>query len=129
MNGLLTLLGRFCLSLVFLWAGLAKVFNLPGTVQYMASKQMPLIAVFLPLAIAIQLLGGLSILLGYKARYGAALLIVFIIPAALIFHDFWNLQNPERLTQQIMFMKDVAILGALLQILTRGPGPWSLDRS
>lgn len=94
----------------------------------MQSKEMPLIPLFLPLAIVMQMLGALAILLGYRARIGAGVLITFILPAATIFHDFWNLEGAERLVEQIMFMKDMGILGGLLFILAFGAGPISFDR-
>src|SRR5207247_213091 len=118
-----------CISTLFLWAGLAKVMALEGTMQYMASKHMPFIPFFLFGALILQLGGALSILLGYKTRYGAAMLILFIIPASITFHDFWNLEGTERLTEQIMFMKDVGVLGGLLLLFAFGPGKIALDNS
>lgn len=126
--GALSLLGRICVSLLFFWAAFAKIADLPGTEAYMQSKEMPLIPLFLPLAIVMQMLGAVAILIGYRARIGAGILIAFILPAAVIFHDFWNLEGTERLIEQIMFMKDVGILGGLLFILGFGAGPISLDR-
>jgi putative oxidoreductase len=104
----ISLVGRICLGILFLWAGLAKLAGIEGTMTYMASKGMPLIAFFLPAAISMQILGAL-----------------FIIPAALIFHDFWNLEGSARLTEQIMFMKDLGLLGGLLFIAAFGPGQYA----
>ncbi len=126
-QSIIALLGRICIGLLFLWAGVAKIQGLEGTASYMASKQMPFITFFLPAAIVIQILGALSLIIGYKARWGAAVLIIFIVPASIIFHDFWNLQGVERLTEQIMFMKDVGILGGLLGILAFGPGKYAVN--
>lgn len=126
LKSLTLLLSRFCISLLFLWAGVAKILNWQGTIHYMASKGMPSIDILLPLAVAAQLIGGLSILLGYRARLGSLLLILFLIPASLMFHDFWNLSGSLRVTEMTMFLKDVAVLGALLQILIHSSGPYSL---
>ena len=121
-------MGRICLGVLFLWASMAKLMELNGTMDYMASKHMPGIIFFLPAAIIMQIFGALSLILGYKAQWGAWILIIFIIPASLIFHDFWNLVGTERLTEKIMFMKDVGVLGGLLFIAACGPGRFALSR-
>lgn len=121
------LVGRVCLSAIFLLSGINKIGNWDQTAGYMASKGMPLVPLFLAGAIVFEVAGGLSVLLGYKARVGAALLIVFLIPATLIFHNFWALEGQEQQLQMIMFLKNVAILGGLLLVVGFGAGPMSLD--
>lgn len=120
LQNLLLLLGRICLSAVFLWAGTAKLLNWKGTVEYMKMKGMP--TSLLPAAVLLQIVGGVSVLLGYQARIGAALLIVFLIPAAVKMHNFWDVTGPEKVTEKTLFMKDVATLGGLLLILAWGAG-------
>ncbi|MBC7186232.1 MAG: DoxX family protein [Calditrichaeota bacterium] len=115
-------IGRIMLSAVFLMSGLGKIANFAGTQQYMAAHRMPLAGLFLVCAIALEIGGGLSILLGYKAKWGALALVVFLIPATLIFHTNFSDQ-----TQMIMFMKNLAILGGLLLLAYFGPGPVSVD--
>lgn len=124
----IVLLGRICLSLVFIWAAFAKIMNLEGTMGYMTSKHLPFALILLPLAILVQMAGAIFLLSGYKTRIGAWMLILFIIPAAIIFHDFWNLRGHERLTEQILFMKDLAILGGLMIIASFGPGRYAFDK-
>jgi len=126
-NRFVPLLGRILLALIFLISGLGKIFDWQGTAGYMASKGMPLIPFFLLGAIVLELAGGLAVLLGFKARIGALLLIVFLIPATLIFHNFWTLTGMERQIQMIMFLKNLAIMGGLLLVVGLGPGPSSLD--
>jgi|YNPMSStandDraft_2_1061718.scaffolds.fasta_scaffold80000_1 putative oxidoreductase len=121
------LLGRICLSAIFLLSGINKVTNWEQTAQYMQAQGMPLVPLFLLGAIVLELAGGLSVLLGYQARLGATLLILFLIPATLIFHNFWVFQGQEQQMQMIMFLKNVAILGGLLLVLGMGAGPISLD--
>jgi len=121
------LLGRIGLSAIFLLSGINKVTHWEQTAQYMQAQGMPLVPLFLLGAIVLELVGGLSVLLGYKARLGAALLILFLIPATLIFHKFWALQGQEQQMQMIMFLKNVAILGGLLLVVGMGAGPISLD--
>lgn len=111
------LIARILLSALFLWSGLGKILH-PGTTQdYMTAYGMPLTQLFLIAAIAIEVLGGLSVLLGYKPRLGAIALSIFLVVATLIFHTDLSDQM-----QQIMFMKNVAILGGLLLVIQYGGG-------
>jgi len=93
----------------------------------MAAKGLPLVPVLLGGAILFEIVGGLSIVVGFKARIGAAMLIVFLIAATVIFHNFWSYEGPQQQDQLIDFMKNLAILGGLIQITAVGPGPWSID--
>ncbi|MCL6506872.1 MAG: DoxX family protein [Bryobacteraceae bacterium] len=121
------LAGRILLAQIFLASGLSKVGSWDQTAGYMASRGMPLVPLFLVLAILLEVGGGLSVLLGYKTRLGAALLIVFLVAATLIFHNFWTYPGPEQQIQMIMFMKNLAIMGGLALLVGRGAGPLSLD--
>jgi putative oxidoreductase len=121
------LIGRALLSAIFLLSAMGKLGNFSGTAQFMASKGMPATSFFLVMAILFELGGGLSILLGYKARLGALALIVFLIPASLIFHNFWAYEGMEQQMQMINFLKNVAIMGGLLQVIAHGSGALSLD--
>jgi len=122
MQNFLVPLGRLFLSAIFLNSGIGKIFKFAGTQQFMEAKGMPIAALFLVLAIILEIVGGLSILLGYKTKWGALALIVFLIPTTLIFHS----QLADQI-QMIMFMKNVAILGGLFIVAGYGAGPVSLD--
>ncbi|MEE9501591.1 MAG: DoxX family protein, partial [Candidatus Aminicenantaceae bacterium] len=122
MQALIQLLARFFIAFIFLMSGLGKIMNLSGTQQYMAQYGMPLTYVFLIGAICAELLGGLSVLTGYKAKWGAFVLFLFLIPTTLIFHTEFSDQ-----TQVIMFMKNLAIIGGLLLLVSHGAGKISLD--
>ncbi len=111
------------LSFIFIASGLNHVWNWGGTIKYMTAKGMAMEGVlggrgavavhfFLVFAVTFLLLGGLSILLGFRARLGAVLLVAFLIPVTLIFHDFWIDK-----TQMINFMKNTAIMGGVLMVL------------
>ncbi len=104
-----------------------KIGDWSVTAGYMSAKGMPVVPFFLIMAIIFELLGGLSVLLGYKAKFGAWLLIIFLIPTTLIFHNFWGLEDPDRQVQVIMFMKNLAILGGLFIIAALGAGKPSFD--
>lgn len=88
---------------------------------------MPFVSLFLLGAIALEVLGGASIVLGFKARLGALLLIVFLIPATLIFHNFWAFGLQQMQEQMVHFLKNLSILGGLLFVATHGAGSFSLD--
>lgn len=88
-------------------SGLGKISGWEQTAGYMASKGMPLVPLFLVGAIVIGVVRGLSVLLGLKARIGATALLIFIIPASLIFHSFWAYEGMEQQTQMVMFMKNL----------------------
>ncbi len=114
---IIPLLARIFLSTIFLWSGINKILNPVGTQEFMAAQGLPFTGILLVFAIATEILGGLSVLLGYKARWGATLLLVFLIPTTIIFHN--NLA--DRMTQ-IMFLKNLGIIGGLLMIVQYGAG-------
>ncbi len=111
------LIARILLSAMFLWSGVQKILHPADTQAYMSAYGMPLTSLFLAIAILLELGGGLSVLLGYKVRWGAIALIVFLIPATLIFHT--DLSDP---IQQIMLFKNLAMLGGLLMVVQYGGG-------
>ncbi|OGP65174.1 MAG: hypothetical protein A2169_09290 [Deltaproteobacteria bacterium RBG_13_47_9] len=117
-----SLIGRILLVLIFLNSGIGKIGNLEGTAQYMAQFGMPYTNFFLIGAIFLELAGSITILLGYFTRFGALLLILFLIPATLIFHTHSSDQ-----IQFIMFMKNVSMLGGCMILLGTGPGRFSFD--
>lgn len=120
------LVGRICIGALFIWAAFEKLIHWSATVAHVKQREVPYASLALPLAIAIQIFGGLSLFLGYQIRIGALILILFIIPATIRFHDFWNLEGTERTIEKTQFMKDVAIFGSLLYILVFGGGNFSM---
>ena len=123
----LPLTGRILITSIFLMSGFGKIADWSGTAGYMASKGMPMVPLFLIGAIVFELGGGLSVLLGFKTRTGATALAIFLVPATLIFHNFWTLDGMEQQMQMAMFMKNFSILGGLLLLMAFGPGPISID--
>jgi len=117
-----SLAGRILIATIFLIAGLSKIGSFSGTSQFMAAKGIPLADIALVITILIEILGGLSIILGYKAKWGAWILFGFMIPTTLIFHTNFSDQN-----QLIHFLKNLGIMGGLLYITAYGVGPISLD--
>ena len=115
------LVGRILLALIFVTAGFGKITGYAGAAGYMASKGLPLIDVLLPLTILVELGGGLLIVFGLFSRYAALAIFLFLIPVTLIFHSAGDAVN------QIMFMKNISIMGGLLLLIANGPGMWSID--
>ena len=128
-QGILAVLGRIMLCTIFLMSAVGnKIPNFGGVAQSMASEGVPAPQLMLAGAIVFLIAGGLSVVLGYKARIGAALLLVFLVLATYYFHDFWTISDPKAQQEQmIQFMKNLALMGAMLLIIANGTGPWSLD--
>jgi putative oxidoreductase len=125
-QGAVVVLGRFLFVVIFLMAG-ANHFN-KQTIGYAASQGVPLASIAVPLSGVLAIAGGLSILLGYRAKLGAWLLVLFLVPVTLMMHKFWLVQDPMMAQiQMILFMKNVAMLGGALLISQFGAGPFSLD--
>ena len=120
--------GRIFLGLIFVVSGIGKITGYAGTASYMASKGLPLVDILLPLTILVELGGGLLLALGWKARWAAAALLLFLIPTTLIFHQFWGIDPKLVQMQKIHFLKNVAIMGGMLMVLASGAGAWGVDR-
>jgi uncharacterized membrane protein YphA (DoxX/SURF4 family) len=118
------LVARIFLAVIFLRSGISKILDFSGTQQFMSANGIPLALTGLLLvgSIIFELAGGLSVLLGYKARWGAIALIIFLIPATLIFHT-----NFAEEMQVIQFLKNLALMGGLLMVVYFSSGPVSVD--
>jgi putative oxidoreductase len=131
-NGLVNqfgpLVGRLLVAAIFLWSGSGKIAGFAGTAGYMASKGIPLPEVLLVMTIVAEIGAGLFIVLGWKARLGALVLFLWMIPVTLLFHNFWDYPPDQQLIQTILFMKNLAMMGAMLLLMAHGPGPLSADR-
>ncbi len=116
-------IGRILFSLIFIASGLSKIGDWDKTISYMESHNMVFPPFFLIMAILLQVTGGLSIITSYKSKIGAILLLIFIIPATFIFHNFWilpietDIQIVTQQVEMVSFLKNITIIGALLLIL------------
>jgi len=120
------LLGRFLFALIFLMS--APMDFVGKTIAFAASQGVPLASISVPLSGMITLAGGFSILLGYHARIGARLIVLFLAVVTPMLHNFWAVADPMMHQMQfIMFMKNLSMLGGALLISQVGAGPWSLD--
>lgn len=122
------LLGRVLISLIFIISGLGKIFQFDGQVAYAAAHGVPAANLAIMLSIVAELAGALMILVGYRARIGAAILLLWMIPVTIMMHAFWGIEDPmARQLQMIMFLKNLAMMGAMLLIMAQGPGARSLN--
>ncbi len=121
LTNLSMLVGRTMLAAIFIVAGFNKLgAGYAGTQAYMDSVGVP--GFLLPAVIAVEMLGGIAILIGFQTRIAAAMLFAFTIMAALLFHSDFSQQM-----QSILFMKNVAIAGAFLVLFSQGPGQWAFN--
>ena len=121
------LVGRILLALIFIISGYGKITAYAGTAGFMASKGLPLVALLLPLTILVELGGGLLIALGWKARWAAAVIFLFLIPVTLVFHNPAGLDAAAAQGQMIHLLKNVSIMGGMLGLFAFGPGAYSFD--
>jgi putative oxidoreductase len=118
--------GRVLFAAVFVLSSVGH-FS-PATIGYAAAHGVPFAGVLVPLSGIVALVGGTSVMLGFKARYGAALIVLFLLPVTLIMHRFWGLEDAQAaMLQRIMFMKNASMLGAALLLVYFGAGPLSID--
>jgi putative oxidoreductase len=113
------LIGRILISAIFLKSGIAKIGGYAGTQAYMAHAGVP--GKLLPLVIALEVLGAIAVIAGYRTRIIAVLMALFALAAAVLFH-----RAPDEI-QAIMFQKNLAIAGGFLILAAHGAGAWSLD--
>jgi len=115
--------GRILLAAIFVISGFGKLMDPAGTAGYIASKGLPLAQVGAWVAIIIELLGGLMLAVGFRARLAAFAIFAFTVVATVVFHPWWA--DPG---QKIQFLKNVAILGGLLYVMAHGAGKLAVDK-
>ena len=123
----LPLLARLLLVALFLPAGLSKIGGFEGTVGYIASVGLPLATVGAIVAIALEVGGSLALLAGVATRWVALALALFTLAASFFFHNFWAMPAEQQFMQQLMFFKNIGVVGGLLALAASGAGAWSLD--
>ena len=124
-----TLLARLSMALLFVPSGFGKIAGFSRLAGYIASKGVPLPELAAALAIGAELGLGILLLLGFKTRWAALGLAIFVAVITPIFHNFWGVPPEQVMVQQLMFYKNVGILGGLLLLVGPGSGRWSLDEA
>lgn len=123
------LIGRIALAAIFVLSGLEKLVDFTGTASMIAGAGVPLPTVAAAVAVVIELGGGLAIFAGWMTRVAALAIVVFLIIVSPIFHNFWTMEGEARMMNQVMFLKNVSMLGGFLLLMAFGPGRYSVDKS
>jgi putative oxidoreductase len=121
------LVGRILIAFMFMQSGYQKLTDLTGTAGYIASGGLPSSTVLAGFTGIFELVAGLAILIGFKARWAALLLAAFTLVASFLYHRYWTAPPDQQIIVQLLFMKNTAIVGGLLVIAALGAGPASLD--
>lgn len=120
------LAGRFLFSAIFIMSGFMHF--LPQEITLAAQAGVPFAGFLVPASGIVAAVGGLSILLGYRARWGAWLIVLFLVPVTLTMHNFWAAKDAMTAQMQMaMFLKNLTIMGGALMVAYFGSGPMSLD--
>ncbi len=129
MNSFLQMISRALLAFIFIISGLGKIAGFDATAGMMAGVGFPAPALLLVGAIALELVGGIALLLGFKARLGAVMLVIFIVPATIIFHVARLGGDPGQMQMEmIQVLKNLAIIGGLLRVVADGAGAFALEK-
>ena len=123
---LLRMVARILFAALFILSGLGKLMDPAGTIAYMASKNLPYETFLMYAAAAIEILGGICILLGFWTKTAATILFLFLIIVTVKMHNFWDLSGADAILNRIEFLKNLGILGGLLYIMSTGPGSWAI---
>lgn len=121
------LTGRVLISLIFLMSGLGKVFQFDAQVGYAASQGVPMASAAIGISAIVEIAAAVMIIVGFRARLGAAALFLWMIPVSVMMHAFWTISDPMSMQiNMIMFMKNLGLMGGMLMIVAYGSGPKSL---
>jgi len=118
---------RLLMVALFLPAGIGKLTGFAGTVGYISSVGLPFPTVAAATALIVEIVGSLALLAGFGTRIAAVVLAAFTLVASFFFHNYWGVPADQAFMQQLLFFKNIAVVGGLLAIAAHGAGAWSLD--
>jgi len=124
---LFPLAARLLMVALFLPAGINKIGGFEGTVGYIASVGLPFATLGAVIAVVVEIVAPLALLIGFQTRWAALVLAVFTLVASVFFHNFWAMPAEQQFVQQLMFFKNLGVVGGLLALAASGAGAWSLD--
>jgi putative oxidoreductase len=123
-----TLLSRLLIALLFILAGFGKLMGFAGASAMVAKTGLPMADVVTALVIAIELGGGIALALGYCTKWASYALAAFTLLASVLVHNFWTMEGGAAMLNQVMFLKNLAIIGGLLLFATYGPGTYVVGK-
>src|SRR5262245_62055412 len=121
------LIGRVLLALIFVHSGFGKIAGFSKVAAGMAAKGVPFAELALVVSIVVEIAGALMVIFGWKARWGALALFLWLIPVTLLYHNFWAVDPAQHQNQFNHFMKNLGLMGGMLLMIGFGPGPFSVD--
>jgi putative oxidoreductase len=121
-------IARIALAVLFLWSGVMKLLGYAGFVGYLHSKGVPFVQIAAPIATAVEALGGVLLIVGFKVRPLALFMAVYTVATAVLGHDFWNVVDPALQRDMVIhFWKNIGIAGGFLLLFVTGAGRLSVD--
>ncbi|MBX3646796.1 MAG: DoxX family protein [Rhodocyclaceae bacterium] len=123
----ISVLGRLLLALMFILSGVGKLGNIQGTAAFIASGGLPAPTVLAVAVGALELFGGLALVVGYQVRLVGLALALFTVAASVVFHAYWSAPAAQQFVTQLLFMKNISVAGGMLLISALGAGPLSID--
>lgn len=121
-------IGRILIALIFVLSGLEKLRDFAGVTGYIAAKGLPFPELAAAITIALEVGGGIALILGWRVRIVAALFFLWLIPTTLVFHAFWTGDVAQAPNQMTHFLKNISIMGAMAMLFAFGPGAISVER-
>lgn len=126
-GSIVPLIGRILISLIFIVAGVQKIFAFSAMQGYVAAAHLPFPSLALAIAVAIELLGGIAILIGFWTKFTAWVVFLYLIPTTLLFHLVPALHGMDKMGNIMNVEKNLAIMGGLLILAAHGAGSASVD--
>lgn len=128
LQDLFALIGRIALAGIFVKSGIAKIGGFAATAGYIASKGLPLPEVGAVIAIVVEVVAGIALIIGWKARWAALAIAIFTLATMFLFHPYWTLPGDKQYPEMLAFWKNLAIFGGMLMVMAFGAGKFSVDR-
>jgi len=126
-DDLVLLMGRLALGVIFVKSGLQKLMGLSAFAASLAARGVPQSATWAAIGAAVEFIGGILIVTGFRTREASLLMILFVIVATGISHRFWEYADAARRLQESQFFKNLSILGGFLLLFVAGSGRFGLD--
>jgi putative oxidoreductase len=122
------LIARITMGVLFIIPAIRQITAFAGSVKYFASLGFPAPEAMVVLAVTIEIVAGVMMIVGWKTRWAAWLLILYVMVATAMAHRFWQFPEAQQFNQLNHFLKNLAVIGGLLYIITCGPGRHSVDK-